>query len=430
MAFRPVAEISDPIHGYVYLSKVERDLVDTPICQRLRRIRQLAGAHLTYPSAQHSRFEHSLGTMHLAGRAGEVLHDKNYISEDEIEMLRLAALLHDIGHGPFSHLFEEVMAARTNLTHEDVGGRIIEKTEIKDILGRHGYSAKSVSKLSFGKSKTSFLNEVIAGGLSADLMDYLQRDSYFTGTEYGKVDAERLISSFEVHGKRLALDKAALYSFESLMISRYEMFKAVYFHKTVRAAEVMLLRSMILADEELGLTNPSLSSYLELTDDATMVRLVELQPKNADLKLAARLARDYRDRRLWKCVFERIIHKSDRLVTRVFSPKYLQALSEEIAAKAGVDPNSIYVDASKAPSVPLTPTKEEPSSIFLVGKGPGGRKTHYTLRIDEIPLISSIAGFMDMIRVYTTSGNRNRVAKAVKKVLGEEVESWYEKVSM
>ncbi len=429
MVFKPVAEISDPIHGYVYLSEVERDIIDTHVFQRLRRIRQLAGAHLTYPGAQHSRFEHSLGTMHLAGRAGHVLSDKGYINEDQIQTLRIAALLHDIGHGPFSHLFEEVMAEHSNATHEDIGRKIIQHTEIKDILGKHGFNAKSISMLSFGESKISFLNEIIAGGLSADVMDYLLRDSYFTGAEYGKIDAERLISSFEVHNKRLALDKAALYSFESLMISRYEMFKAVYFHKTVRSAEVMLLRSMLLADKELKLTDSSLANYLELTDDATMVRLASLSPRNDDLKLAAKLAADYGDRRLLKCVFEKILHKSPSILRRIVNKRALKILTDEIASSANVDPNKVYLDASKAPSVPLTPTKEELSSIILVGKD-SGKKVHYTLPISEIPLISSISGFMDMIRVYTTRENREKVEKAVKKVLGGEVESWYEKVAM
>ena len=98
MAFTPVSEISDPVHGYIYLSEVERDIVDTYVFQRLRRISQLAGAHLTYPAAQHSRFEHSLGTMHIAGLAGNVLVNKGYFDGDEIQNLRLAALLHDVGH--------------------------------------------------------------------------------------------------------------------------------------------------------------------------------------------------------------------------------------------------------------------------------------------------------------------------------------------
>ena len=155
---------------------------NTAAFQRLRRIKQLSGAHLVYPSAQHSRFEHSLGTMHVAGFAGETLLAKGYLSKEEsIQELRLAALLHDIGHGPFSHLFEEMLGAKCDLTHEDLGKKIIFKTEISDILKKHGYNSNGICKLSFGESKIKFFNEIIAGALSADIMDYLPRDGLFTG---------------------------------------------------------------------------------------------------------------------------------------------------------------------------------------------------------------------------------------------------------
>src|ERR671927_1704369 len=123
-------EIADPIHKYIRFSQVEKEVIDSVVFQRLRRIRQLAGAHLVYPSAQHSRFEHSIGTMHIAGYAGETLFNKGYFAdEDKVQKLRLAALLHDIGHGPFSHLFEEVLELRHGTSHEDVGKRVISKSE-------------------------------------------------------------------------------------------------------------------------------------------------------------------------------------------------------------------------------------------------------------------------------------------------------------
>src|ERR687887_1755974 len=251
-----VGEITDPIHKYISFSQVEKEVIDSPAFQRLRRIRQLAGAHLVYPSAQHSRFEHSLGAMHVAGLAGESLLSKGYIDYAEvIQDLRLAALLHDIGHGPFSHLFEEVLEYRCNTSHEELGKKIIMQTEISDILERYGSSAHQICRLSFGQPKMNFMNEIISGGLSADIMDYLPRDGLFTGAEYAKVDYHRLTSSLEVSKNRLALNRSALNSLESMLISRYEMFKAVYFHKTVRAAEVMLLRAMIAADEALRISD-------------------------------------------------------------------------------------------------------------------------------------------------------------------------------
>ncbi|HJS69132.1 MAG TPA: HD domain-containing protein, partial [Nitrososphaera sp.] len=391
-------EITDPVHRYIRFSQVEKEVIDSPAFQRLRRIRQLAGAHLVYPSAQHSRFEHSLGAMHVAGLAGETLLVKGYIDHAEaVQDLRLGALLHDIGHGPFSHLFEEVLEYCSNTTHEEMGRRIIMQTEIADILARHGHSADQICRLSFGQSKVNFMNEIISGGLSADIMDYLPRDGLFTGAEYAKVDYHRLLSSLEVSKNRLALNRSALNSFESMLISRYEMFKAVYFHKTVRAAEVMLLRSMIAADEALGLTDTSLQNYLALTDEATLERLCALGGKHA---FSAKLARDYRDRRLLKSVYEKFLHKRDR---QKMDGKALQATASKIAEAAGVDKNYVFVDASRAPSMPLTPSKEEMYSVLVVDKA-----RVYEMPVSEIPLVDSISGFFDMLRVYTTAENREK----------------------
>lgn len=406
-------EITDPVHRYIRFTDVERDLLDTAEFQRLRRIKQLSGAHLVYPSAQHSRFEHSLGTMHVAGYAGETLLAKGYLSNEEsIQELRLAALLHDIGHGPFSHLFEEILGAKYEQSHEDFGKKIIFNTEISDILKRHGYNSKSICKLSFGESKIKFFNEIIAGALSADIMDYLPRDGLFTGAEYGKIDYHRIISSFEVvSNAHLAINRSALYSFESMLISRYEMFKAVYFHKTVRSAEVMLLHSMRLADDQLNLTNTSLENYLNLTDDSTLEKIQSLDKSN---EVAVRLVTDYRNRKLLKCVYEKFLHK-DSYIFRKMDRQALDNLASQIAESARVQKNSVFVDASRASSMPLTPTKKEISSILLIDK-----ERAYETPISEIPLIDSVTGFLDMVRVYTTLKNREVVERSVKKVLGEE----------
>jgi uncharacterized protein len=406
-------EITDPVHRYISFSEVEKQVIDTGVFQRLRRIRQLAGAHLVYPSAQHTRFEHSLGTMHVAGYAGETLVAKGYLdNEDKVQKLRLAALLHDVGHGPFSHLFEEVLELRRGSSHEDVGKQIISKSEISDILKKHGYNPCDICELSFGESKIKFFNEIIAGGLSADLMDYLSRDGLFTGVEYGKIDYHRLISSFEVVSNgHLAINRSALYSFESMLISRYEMFKAVYFHKTVRSAEVMLLNSMALADEHLNLTDTSMNNYLNLTDEVILERLCSLKNGN---KIAVNLATDYRSRKLLKCVYEKFVHKRDKLYSKM-DRQTLHNLGLQIAEIAGVKEKSVFVDASRAPSMPLTPTKREINSVLLVDKD-----WAYDKPVSEIPLIDSITGFLDMLRVYTTAENRNAVEQSIKKVVGNE----------
>ncbi len=410
-------EITDPVHRSIRFSLVEKDVIDTPTFQRLRRIRQLAGAHLVYPSAQHSRFEHSIGAMHIAGLAGESLLARGYIDNAEVvQDLRLAALLHDVGHGPFSHLFEEVLEYRCKTSHEEIGKTIITHGELADILNKHGHSADQTCRLSFAPSKVTFLNEIISGGLSADIMDYLPRDGHFTGAEYAKVDYHRILNSLEVWKNRLAINKSALNSLESMLISRYEMFRAVYFHKTVRAAEVMLLQSMIAADDSLGLTDTSLENYLSLTDEVTLERLCNIDGNghlsSAKHSFAGQLARGYRDRRLLKPVYEKILQKRG---THQMDRKALQSLGSKIADAARVDREYVFVDASRVPSMPLTPSKEEMLSVLVVDK-----ESVREVPISQMPLVESISGFFDMLRVYTTADNREKMERSVKKVLGDQ----------
>ena len=412
------AEIRDPIHGYIYPTELEKSVIDTPVFQRLRRIRQLAGAHLTYPGGQHSRFEHLVGAMHLAGKACETLAERTSFSVDDVKELRLAGLLHDVGHGPYSHLFEEVMSERRNVTHEDMTVRIIRETELRDILSAHGIDAVDFSPLAIGLSerKPRFMNDVIGGGLSIDTMDYLLRDSYFTGVEYGKVDVHRIIDAYEVADGRLALDRAALYAFEALMIARYEMFRAVYFHRTVRSAELMLVRAMTLADDTLGLTDlRDLEKYLYLTDEVTLASLIDLDPAgNSQLKRARELAISYRDRRLLKCVFEEIVQRKDRLFDRIFSQRSIRdQIANEMAKEADVDAEEVYVDVPTTPSVPLTSARQTLSEITLVSKSNGESK-YETIGLDQLPLVNAISGYMDILRVYTTEDNREKVEKAAK----------------
>ncbi len=405
-------DIIDPIHDFISVSNSELKIIDSPIFQRLRRIRQLTGAHLTYPGAQHTRFEHSLGVMHIAGQAGHVLANKKIIKADDIENLRIAGLLHDIGHGPFSHLFEEILQEKNKVSHEDLGKKIILKTQIGDQLSKSGFDKKFISKLAFGDSKIQFMNEIISGVLSADIMDYLLRDGYFTGAEHAKIDHKRITQSLDVYRNKLALQKSALYSFESMMHSRYQMFKAVYFHKTVRSAEVMLLESIRLADDELGFTSSSLDEYLQLTDEVVLSKLLSLKSSKPELKRARQFAQDYQNRRLLKCVFETILTTKNNL-TKI-KPKQIKA---ELVKKSKVDENEIFVDSSVTPSMPLSPSKKESQSIILVTKN--AKKTSAKeIAISKIPLVSAMAGYMNIIRIYTTSKNRNKVEIAAKSILG------------
>ena len=404
-------DIIDPIHDFVRVNSNELKIIDTPIFQRLRRIRQLSGAHLIYPGAQHTRFEHSLGVMHMASMAGHVLHEKGIVSSDNIQNLRFAGLLHDIGHGPFSHLFEELLQKR-KISHEDIGRDIILKTQIGDLISANGFNKKFITELAFGDSKFQFMNEIISGALSADIMDYLLRDGYFTGAEHAKIDHNRLTYSLDVYKNKLALEKSALVNFETMMISRYQMFKAVYFHKTVRAGEVMLLESMYLAEEELGLSSTSLNEYLKLTDEVILSKLLNLPERNSKLRIAKKIATDYLNRNLFKSVFE--VSVTGNAITK----KRMQSIREEVSKKSKVDINEIFVDSSNTPSIPLSPSKKESKSIIILERD-GVKTTAKEMPISDIRLVSVMSGFMKILRVYTPANNRKKVEIAAKSILND-----------
>jgi len=405
-------DIIDPIHGFVRALGTEIKIIDHPIFQRLRRIKQLSGAHLTYPGAQHTRFEHSLGVMHIASQTAQALEEKGIFNTDDIANIRIAALLHDIGHGPFSHLFEEVAQRKRKSSHELLGRDLILKTEIGDIISEFGFNKKFITSLAFGDSKLQFMNEIISGALSADIMDYLLRDGYFTGAEHAKIDHKRITQSLDVYKKKLALEKSALYSFESMMHSRYQMFKAVYFHKTVRSAEVMLLESIRLAYDELGLSSMSLDDYIELTDDSMLAKLVSLPTYTSELKRAQKFAKDYQNRKLFKCVFERILTKKDQI-----SNLKISQLKNELSKKSRIDENEIFVDSSVTPSIPLSPSKKESKSLILISRY-NNKVSAKEIPISQLPLVSTMSGFMNILRVYTLRKNRKKVEIAAKSILG------------
>ena len=265
------------------------------------------------------------------------------------------------------------------------------------------------------------MNDVLAGFLSVDTMDYLLRDSYFTGVEYGKVDVHRIINSYDVVRDRLSIDKAGLYALEALIIARYEVFRAVYFHRTVRAAAIMLIKAMTFADDELAFSDiDDLDHFLGLTDEATLDSIINMKPSREDAKFAKSLALDYRDRKMLKLVFEKVVQRKDKFIQKIFSQrKFRQNFAEEISSKSGVDSRYIFVDVPNTPSVPMTSSKESLSEIILVSQDPEGRRIE-TLSAGDLPIASAILGYMDILRVYTFDMYREKVEKAVNSIFAKE----------
>lgn len=223
--------IRDSVYGDISLDTFELKIMDMPQFQRLRRIKQLGLINLIYPGANHTRFEHSIGTMNLGSKLAEELG----LDKDEIELIRASALLHDIGHGPFSHVSEGVLS----VPHEDLTKYVVTKTSMRDLL-EEKFDVCEIVKIVNGKGK---LGPIVSGELDVDRMDYLLRDSHNTGVAYGVIDYERIISNLKLENG-LILDIKGVQAAEGALVSRYFMYPSVYQHHTTRIVNSMFRRAL------------------------------------------------------------------------------------------------------------------------------------------------------------------------------------------
>ena len=231
--------INDPVHGFITIPPgTIQEVVDHPYFQRLRRIKQLGLTDLVYPGAHHTRFHHALGAMHLMGLALETLKEKGHeISKEEEEGARLAVLLHDIGHGPFSHALESSILQ--GVPHEMLSLAFMERLNF--LFGNRLETAIQIFK---GKYHRPFFNQLVSGQLDLDRMDYLRRDCFFTGVAEGAISAERILKMIDIHQDELVVEDKAIYSVENFLSSRRLMYWQVYLHKTTVSAEEMLIQLM------------------------------------------------------------------------------------------------------------------------------------------------------------------------------------------
>ena len=301
--------IQDTIHGTIKLEEWQLEVIDTAAFQRLRRIKQLGFANLVYPGANHTRFEHSLGAMHLA---------RKLVEDEEVVA---AALLHDIGHTPFSHSGEKIIERYARRKHEDVKGIIRENFE--EILDRHGIDVKKVIR----KVKES----PVSGDIDVDRMDYLVRDSYYTGVAYGVFDVQRLIEKMYFDGKRLIIEEGGIRAAESMLVSRFMMYSAVYYHHVCRIAKKMFEKALVwmIESEELSIEE------LQKMDDYDVVALMR---RSEDFPKSIIESLDRRD------LFKRAVYVSlDKVGVNLKKVKPWRA-EQIIAEECGIDENFVIVD--------------------------------------------------------------------------------------
>ena len=293
--------IRDPLWNNIRIDPLALELVATPPFQRLRYVRQLGLAHLVYPGATHTRFEHALGAYHLARRALNLLEERrefDRIARDECDITRVAALLHDLGHYPFSHALEEIGA----LHHEEVARPLITSGPVADALTRAlgGGAPERIMSLIRGES-TSPLQGLVSGSFDLDKLDYLRRDAFMCGVSYGSIDVDRLLHSLIVLDvndrgpatREVGLVEKGLAALESLLFAKYQMYRNVYWHHAVRSATAMYKR---LVADALHLGSLGADTLAGFTDEGILHALGERAPSP--------LLSALRERRLYKRAFE------------------------------------------------------------------------------------------------------------------------------
>jgi HD superfamily phosphohydrolase len=314
--------INDPVHGFLSFPEPELMLVmDHPWFQRLRNISQMGVAHTVYPGAVHSRFLHSLGACHLMGQALDELKFKGFeLSDEERTGARLAILLHDVGHGPFSHALENSLLGEIH--HEDVSNLIIQK--MNQQFGGILNTALQIFDFTYPKK---YLHQLVSSQLDVDRLDYLSRDSFYSGVSEGVIGYDRILKMLTVRNNELAVEEKGIYSIEKFIIARHIMYWQVYLHKTVLGAEMLFVHILKRA-KELRLAGHSLFATEALDyflqhniskkdlvekeeviklfcdlDDADIIVAIKAWSKSSD-KVLATLCKMHLHRKLYKVIFD------------------------------------------------------------------------------------------------------------------------------
>jgi HD superfamily phosphohydrolase len=317
----PIKIFNDPVYGFIHLPRgIVFDLVEHPYFQRLRRIKQLGMTHYVYPGALHTRFHHALGAVHLVSLALDSLRSKGVkISEEEAEGVSIAVLLHDMGHGPFSHTLEHIIAPGT--THEELSLAFME--HFNEVYKGKLDLAIPIFK---GTYPRKFLHQLVSSQLDVDRLDYLRRDSFYTGVVEGNIGSDRIIKMMDVRDDELVIEAKGIYSIEKFLLARRLMYWQVYLHKTVVSAEQMLVkilkraRELAIQGQELFatpafrffLSGEGLDGGLKLNskvldtfarlDDFDVMASIKVWAHHPDFTLST-LCQKMIDRHLYKCTF-------------------------------------------------------------------------------------------------------------------------------
>ncbi|HON80659.1 MAG TPA: HD domain-containing protein [Methanoregulaceae archaeon] len=327
--------IKDPVHGYIEVPGYILPILDAPVLQRLRYIRQLGFSYLVYPGANHTRFEHSLGTMFLA----DLMARQLLLSPDERQLVISTALIHDIGHGPFSHAIEPAMKELCGRAHHDTAW-LTEDPDLTSILAGHGIDTGQSAALLDGEHE---LSGILHGELDVDRMDYLLRDAHYTGVPYGTVDAHRLIRNTVIYDGQIAIQEGGINAAESLLIARTLMRPAVYYHHVSRIAEMMLSRAVY--EHFLSIRGAHPWSFMRLDDAGCFQSLL-----HSPSEVARVLIESIYSRRMYKrALYVGKDQVNMAIIAQESTPAKMRGLAARIAKAAGVEAHEVLVDIPEFP---------------------------------------------------------------------------------
>lgn len=398
----------DPVHGFIDVSDLENNIINSAPFQRLRNVKQLAMTHLVFHGAEHTRFGHSIGVMHLVTRAfrAAVANGDYSFSEEKSawyeQILRLIALTHDLGHAPFSHASEAVFPA--GLEHEDFTEKIVKETVVADHIKAIGATFTEKygpqcditpdlicdiyrGRLPGDNSEFTFLKSFMDSELDCDKMDYLLRDSLFCGVKYGNYDIERLLSSLTIYIQdncpRLAIGSGGVQVFEEFVLARYFMFVQVYFHRTRRFFDMMFSQALkcILP----GGTYPQdVSSYLSW-DDCRVIQELKAHA-HADEACANII-----NRAVYSCANESVTHPKSG------DKNEFKLISLQVKEKFGAENFLEDYSAGKMPhKIPMKSEVDDEKAIVIIHKSTGKVATIS----EESPIIQSLTSKIDIQRLY------------------------------
>ena len=321
--------IRDSVYGDISLNKFEVEVMDMPQFQRLRRIKQLGLISLIYPGANHTRFEHCIGTMNLASK----LANKLDLNEYETELVRISGLVHDIGHGPFSHVSEGVLS----FPHEELTKYVVEETSMHDLLSEK-FDTKEIIDIINGKGH---LGPIISGELDVDRMDYLLRDSHNTGVAYGIIDYERIISNLRLDDG-LVLDIKGVQAAEGALVSRYFMYPSVYQHHTTRIVNSMFRRALKREIDSGILNEKDIYKY----DDSDIISLFRQSDDEIVRDMIYRLDNRNIPKRVKTIRLDNF--KNPEKLYKI-EQETLRKAEEEIAEDYGMDKNYVFINIAEYP---------------------------------------------------------------------------------